>query len=225
MEKLSALLRVRPGVTALVGSGGKTTAMYQLASELAESGTVVCATTTHIFPPSHMPVWTEDDPEALAAALKAQRCLCAGAPGPEGKLSAPLLPIAALAGIADYVLVEADGARGLPLKAHLPHEPVIPPQAGDVILVAGASGLGRPAREAVHRPERFCELAGLPLDGAVTARALAAVIRAEGLGDKVFLNQADRPDRQEAALALAERLDRPAFIGALKRKEWRPCAL
>ena len=35
MEKLSALLRVRPGVTALVGSGGKTTAMYQLASELA----------------------------------------------------------------------------------------------------------------------------------------------------------------------------------------------
>ena len=51
------------------------------------------------------------------------------------------------------------------------------------------------------------------------------MIRAEGLGDKVFLNQADRPDRQEAALALAERLDRPAFIGALKRKEWRPCAL
>ena len=92
MEKLSALLRVRPGVTALVGSGGKTTAMYQLASELAESGTVVCATTTHIFPPSHMPVWTEDDPEALAAALKAQRCLCVGAPGPEGKLSAPSSP-------------------------------------------------------------------------------------------------------------------------------------
>ena len=92
MEKLSALLRVRPGVTALVGSGGKTTAMYQLASELAELGTVVCATTTHIFPPSHMPVWTEDDPETLAATLKAQRCLCAGAPGPEGKLSTPPHP-------------------------------------------------------------------------------------------------------------------------------------
>ena len=220
MEKLSALLRVRPGVTALVGSGGKTTAMYQLASELAESGTVVCATTTHIFPPSHMPVWTEDDPETLAAALKAQRCLCVGAPGPEGKLSAPLLPIAALAGIADYVLVEADGARGLPLKAHLPHEPVIPPQAGDVILVAGASGLGRPAREAVHRPERFCELTGLPLDGAVTARALAAVIRAEALAGKVFFNQVEGREDLDNGWTLAGLLDVPFYAGALQRGRW-----
>ena len=123
------------------------------------------------------------------------------------------------------MLVEADGSRGLPLKAHAPHEPVIPDCAGQTVLVVGSGGLGRPVREAVHRPEIFCRLARCGDGDAADPARTAAVIRAEGLGDKVFLNQADRPDRQEAALALAERLDRPAFIGALKRKEWRPCAL
>ena len=125
----------------------------------------------------------------------------------------------------EYVLAEADGSRGLPLKAHAPYEPVIPDCAGQTILVVGSGGLGRPVREAVHRPEIFCRLARCGDGDAADPARTAAVIRAEGLGDKVFLNQADRPDRQEAALALAERLDRPAFIGALKRKEWRPCAL
>ena len=35
---LSRLLGVRPGVTALIGGGGKTTAMYVLAGELAARG-------------------------------------------------------------------------------------------------------------------------------------------------------------------------------------------
>ena len=162
MEKLSALLRVRPGVTALVGSGGKTTAMYQLASELAESGTVVCATTTHIFPPSHMPVWTEDDPETLAAASEGPAVPVRGAHLAQRESSPPpSSPSPPWRGSRTMCWWRPMEPRGLPLKAHLPHEPVIPPQAGDVILVAGASGLGRPAREAVHRPERFCELAGL----------------------------------------------------------------
>ena len=130
-----------------------------------------------------------------------------------------------LAALWDYVLVEADGSRGLPLKAHASYEPVVPSCAGLTILVAGCSGLDRPIREAVHRPEIFCRLARCGDGDAADPARTAAVIRAEGLGDKVFLNKADRPDRQEAALALSERLDRPAFIGALKRKECRPCAL
>ena len=89
-----------------------------------------------------------------------------------------------------------------------------------MILVAGASGLGRPAREAVHRPERFCELAGLPLDGAVTARALAAVIRAEALAGKVFFNQVEGREDLDNAWTLAGLLDvavlcRSAAKGAL----------
>ncbi len=58
------------------------------------------------------------------------------------------------------MLVEADGSRRLPLKAHAPHEPVIPKEAGCVLCVVGAHGFDRPIREAVHRPEQFCTLTG-----------------------------------------------------------------
>ena len=54
---------------------------------------------------------------------------------------------------------EAAGSRGLPVKAPLAHEPAVPPEAGLTVVLAGASGFGRPVREAVHRPERFCALA------------------------------------------------------------------
>ena len=49
--ELWELLGVRSGVTALIGGGGKTTAMYTLARELRQKGTVICAATTHIAPP------------------------------------------------------------------------------------------------------------------------------------------------------------------------------
>lgn len=56
--------------------------------------------------------------------------------------------------LADYTLVEADGSKGLPLKAHAPHEPVIPPQSNQTILVLGAEGLGRTVAQAGAPPGR-----------------------------------------------------------------------
>jgi len=51
------------------------------------------------------------------------------------------------------VLVEADGAAGRPLKAWAAWEPVIPGQTCLLVVMAGASGLGRPLTPAwVHRP-------------------------------------------------------------------------
>ena len=49
MDKLCDLLDIRPGVTALIGGGGKTTLMYHLARELRERGTVAVTTTTKIW--------------------------------------------------------------------------------------------------------------------------------------------------------------------------------
>ena len=54
---LTEALGIRPGVTALVGAGGKTSALLQLARELRSAGhTVAITTTTHIFPPARRPV-------------------------------------------------------------------------------------------------------------------------------------------------------------------------
>lgn len=161
-------------------------------------GTVILCTTTHIRPFPAYPLLTEPTPEIVRQALANSRVLCLGTPCENNKLTAPALPLDVLAGLADYVLVEADGSRQLPLKAHGPQEPVIPlPAAGPSAwqappASAGPSGrrsTGRsgsapsPARRKRPQPRR--ELA---------ARALLA----EHLCDTVFLNQLDRPEQLPA---------------------------
>ena len=217
---LSEMLSVRPGITALIGGGGKTTAMYTLARELSEDATVVCTTTTHIYPPDHLPVLDGKNDGKLAAALGWCRCVCVGIPTQEGKLAAPEFSPYRLAELANYVLVEADGARGLPVKAHLSHEPVIPQFVGLTLSVVGASGFGRPVREVVHRWERFCTLTGAAPEEPVTADNLAKLLIAEGLEDKILINQAETPETVEQARRLAALLPRPVFAGSLQGGIW-----
>ena len=70
MEELWKILGVTKGVTAVIGSGGKTSLLYELAEELRSYGTVLLATTTHIMRPPQYPF--VQTPEELAAALVAE---------------------------------------------------------------------------------------------------------------------------------------------------------
>lgn len=219
--ELWELLGVRPGITALIGGGGKTTAMYTLARELAARGSVICTTTTRIAPPEHLPLWNPSCLEELSAVLPASGCICLGTRTAEGKLAAPALPPEALAEAADYVLAEADGSQRLPVKAHLSHEPVIPANTGLTVVMVGASGFGRPIREAVHRWERFCQLTGASPEDPVTAENLAASLALEGFGDLIFVNQAEASSAMREARRLAALSSRPVFAGALRGGVWR----
>ena len=128
-----------------------------------------------------------------------------------GKLSAPAEPLNELAQRFDYVLAEADGSKRLPLKAHAAWEPVVPAGTANVVWVVGASGLGKPVTEVVHRPELFCERCGCEPTDAATLERVAQVLNAElqmlNLSNaRIMLNQADTladptmADRFEAAL-------------------------
>ena len=108
-------LGVPCGVTAVIGSGGKTTLLSALSRELP--GTVILTTTTHILPFEGVPLLTAPTEDEVRAALARSRVLCLGTPAPENKLTAPSLPFSLLEQLADYVLVEADGSRRL-LGAH-----------------------------------------------------------------------------------------------------------
>lgn len=224
--RLWELLEIRPGVTAVTGGGGKTTLLRTLGEELAETGSrVLLCATTKIFPFEGLPNLTDPAETALAEALEARRLVCAGAPVPgTGKLTAPGIPMRKLAVLADYVLAEADGAAGRPLKAHAPHEPAVPPEANQTVHVIGASGFGRPVREAVHRPERFCALTGLEIEAPVTPEALAEVLRMEASAAwspiRVFVNQAEDGAALAAAGRLAALLPWPVYAGALQRRSW-----
>lgn len=205
MGIFSEALAIRPGVTAIIGSGGKTSLLYRLADELKDGGSVLVTTSTHILPPEHLPVYTRTG--------RVRGVCCVGTPCGI-KLTAPEQSFEELAGLADFVLVEADGSAHLPIKAHASHEPPIPPNANNRILVVGVSGLNRPVGEAAHRAERFRALSGSEL---ASPEAVAAVIRAEALCDRVVLNQAEtNPD---AARQLAALLPYPVLLTTLNKGE------
>lgn len=218
---LAALLGVRPGLTAILGGGGKTTLLFALALELADAGRVIVTTSTKIRRPDSLPVLDPSTEEALRAALAAASPLCLGSPRPEDKLAAPALPFGALLRCADYVLTEADGSRGLPAKAHAPHEPVIPPEAGAQILVLGADAFGQPIRAVCHRPERFCALTGAELDASLTPALWARLIAAEGYGNMIYVNKCESPVDWEHAAVLARLVDLPVAAGSLRERTWR----
>ena len=220
--KLAKALDVRPGVTAIIGGGGKTTLMECLAAELSAQARVIVCTTTHIYPEQNMPCLVSPSGEKVRAGLARTRCVCVGSVSESGKLSAPELPFRTLCAMADYVIVEADGSKRLPLKAHAAHEPVIPPEANQTILVVGASGFGRPMHESVHRAAIAAQELGVSADTAVTPELWARFLNLEALHTRVLVNQADGEPEQETAKALAEGLSCPVCMAALQ-KGWIKC--
>ena len=237
---LASALKIEPGITAIIGSGGKSTLLRALGLELMRaSGRVLLCTTTHMFPVAGVP-WDGSSRRLDAApwkpgALHAPGCTCeacaglargsicqAGVLDPEtGKLSSPVEPLDQLAQRFGYVLAEADGSKRLPLKAHAAWEPVIPAGTANVIWVVGASGLGKPVDEVVHRPELFCERCGCKPTDTATPERVAMVLNAElqmlSLGTaRVILNQVDTLADPAMADRFETALNRPIIATSLK---------
>ena len=202
-EALGVTSDSRGEVVAFVGGGGKTTAMFRLAAELASRppqqaqtrrlpGTprgerVLVTTTTHIFPPDSPdlppPVLADTLTELLAKTRTAfarhtvvvvARCL-----NPDGRLAG--IDPDWIATLHDksrtHVLVEADGSKSRPFKAPAEHEPVIPASADLVVPVVGLSVIGQPlSDECVHRAERVAALSGLKMDDRIGAESVCRVL-------------------------------------------------
>lgn len=206
---LTALLEIAPGTTSVVGSGGKTTLLRTLANILP--GTVALTTSTRIFPFEGMPVFDGSSLDDVREALSSNRAACIGSPADAGKLSAPRCSFEELCRCADYVLIEADGSRGLPLKAHERWEPEVPACSTQTILVVGARGLNQPIRDSVHRAKRFCELAACRESDLATPERVARAINVEALATRVLISQVT-PLTRHAAEELASMLNAPASL-------------
>ncbi len=227
---LSDALGIRKGqVFALVGGGGKTGTMLTLSRELTNRGWRVLASTTTRVGPSvatSMPVLTmtgDEPPEELARVLsETGLAFLSTGRGGDGKFLGVdpwILTTIRDRDLADVVLVEADGARQMPLKAPGEHEPLLPPGVDLVSPVAGLDALGQPIRPgSVHRPELVRRLTGSDV---VTAAVIADVLTADAGGMKgipdsagvcPILNKLDTVQREVAlevaAAVLARRPDR-----------------
>lgn len=152
-----------PRIISFVGSGGKTTSMSRLAAELAERGfKVLVTTTTHIACPSEGQVCKAKEAKEILNVAWESNILTAGRPISSetnldiGKLSMMngLDDSATLKKImetADFILIEADGAKCLPLKVPAEYEPVFLPQTGLVIACVGLSSVGKTFGETCFR--------------------------------------------------------------------------
>lgn len=215
---------------AVIGAGGKTTAVRSLAHRLS-GFSVLWTTTTHIYPalPEDCRLRLAAPTGAeLAAALAEPGVVCAGTPA--GEKWTALSPAAwtAACKAADYIVCEADGAHCLPLKLHRPDEPVVPAGTTHVLIVAGLSALGRPVGEVVHRYALHPAWAAAPATPVGVAELCLCAEEAAarcGLPQKnirLLFNQADDETQIEAGRQAAAALSRQGFacrVGALQKDD------
>jgi len=216
-EHNKALLEVIPfkssELISVVGGGGKTSTIFSLANEYADKGfSVLVTTTTAIFHPDREG-WKYDflhlgDRQKVLKehyTLKSKITVAGKLyDSNSGKIKGYLPDeIDALysSGSFDYILVEADGSKRLPVKAPAEHEPVIPLLSTTTIGVIGLSCLGKPIdSDTVHRLDQFIEVTSSSIGDCITPSILAKLIGEEkglfkstpALAKKVLiLNQAD----------------------------------
>jgi probable selenium-dependent hydroxylase accessory protein YqeC len=238
MNLVQALTPKMPARVAIVGGGGKTSALFQLARQL--NGQSWVSTTTHLgtdqlgFADKHFIVNRVMDVE-VEQWLSQKVTLLTGEFTPDDRVEGPgdelLQQLYRLA--EDHrvsILVEADGSRSRPIKAPGINEPATPAWAEMVITVVGLSALGLPFTEAtVHRVDPFIRITGLPVGQPITIENIRDLLASPLGGLKnspanavkaALLNQADTPEICEQAKKIAPELIRAGYdyvlVGSLK---------
>jgi len=213
---------------AVVGGGGKSTLCFALAEALRLKGARVISTTTtkvrheeaKAYPRLVLDSPDGPDLEAIKKGLDEAGNVFVGQEFLEnGKVEGISLTVAddlfRMPGV-DYVIIEADGAAGRPLKAPAAHEPVIPGSVTRVIALMGLEALGKPlGLDTVFRLALFKVLTGLEEGDILNPEGLArAFDEKAGLFKNtpssarrtVFLNQLDIFPDDRPAHDMARRL-------------------
>ncbi|MBI5826061.1 MAG: putative selenium-dependent hydroxylase accessory protein YqeC [Chloroflexi bacterium] len=222
----------------LVGAGGKSTALFQLARQIQPA--IVTAT-------SHLGTWQTPlaDQHIIARELSdLQKLTNQGVTLVTGEVEnerTKPIPSESLNWLYEKsktlnipLLIEADGSSQKPIKAPAPHEPPIPDFSEVVIVVAGLSAIGKPLEEKhVHRPEFFSQLCSLGIGEPITPKEIIATLTHPHGGLKnipanarriAFLNQADTPELQSTGGEMARELLRhfdSVVVGSLLQNSFR----
>ena len=199
--------------------------MFALAEQLP--GRVVLTTTTRIFAAQTRQAAEscsieDQDWEERLDTFESSLLVVAGVEGDRAVGVPPELPCQMLTrpGV-DWVVVEADGSRMLPVKAPAEHEPVVPVETTLLIPVVGIDALSEPIREVAHRPELVSGITGLTPEQTLTPEALAILLtsRQGGLKDAppdarvaVLINKVETPTQLELANVVARHVLCDAYV-------------
>jgi probable selenium-dependent hydroxylase accessory protein YqeC len=232
MFSLKHSLRLKNGgIISLVGAGGKTTLMFRLARELSGQGVAVLTTTTTKI---YMPTLRQSAAVIVAQSAKAflnqartilkrHRHISAGSRVVhfQDKLkgfSPDVIDHIWQSGLFRWIIVEADGAAGRPVKAPAAHEPVIPKSTKWVLGIVGLEAVGKPlSARWVFRPQLVSQVTGCAEGSILNESAIVDLLLDRngilkdvppGASRLAFLNQADGPDRLETGRKIAQMLVR-----------------
>ncbi|MEQ8841788.1 MAG: selenium cofactor biosynthesis protein YqeC [Acidimicrobiales bacterium] len=178
IDQLAAALA--PGATSvvsLVGGGGKTTALFALGRQLP--GRVLLSTTTKMGSDRRdgLEPLVGATAAQISAALDRDRVALAWKRVEDHRaVGYPPAECTAWHGLADHLVLEADGSRRRPFKAPAEHEPVVPGATTLLVACVGAAAFGAPIEEVCHRPESVARLAGCETGDVLSPVRLAAVL-------------------------------------------------
>ncbi len=146
-------------IISIVGGGGKTTTMLYIGRYFAKRGKkVVITTTTHIIKPEEY-IEIDSAKELEKFEFKDEPVVIGKDVG-EKLASLDIIEVRELNKYADIVLVEADGAKRLPIKIPREGEPVIPENTDICIVCMGIDAVGKKISEKCFRYERAVKLFG-----------------------------------------------------------------
>ena len=191
IAEIAKLQAQNPALTvSIVGSGGKTTLMKELADEL--SGPVLCATSTKLgveqalYFDQHI-VWNETEKEApnLFPENAKSYLISSGITGDSNHQRINNLSEKQFERLHQLCLekelpliIEADGAKCKSLKAPAAWEPVIPTFTDLVVVVVGLRDLMKPlSEEVVFRSELFSKISYLPMGEPIDIDAICRYLK------------------------------------------------
>ena len=194
-------------VISISGGGGKTSTLFRLAYELKDYK-VLITTTTKILKPEisddYDIIIEKNSEKFLKEIHQHKNHIICGSSMPEGTRKFIGCAIPFLKDIKDhfdFVLIEADGSAGRPVKAPATHEPVIADFTDIYIGVLGLDCLGKRAdSQNVHRPEIFSQIRQKPPEQRIKVEDLVKLINSpdglfknapENCQKVVLLNKAD----------------------------------
>ena len=177
METAFPFLLEPDHVVSLLGGGGKTTLLYEMAGFGVRNGqNVLVTTSTHLYRPPEE--WRDRTLKEVERKFQAG---CAAIIGSDcrdpKKIAMPEEQLFETARKkADLTLIEADGTKHLPCKVPAEHEPALLSCSDLVVGVTGLSALGQPLEKSCFRAKLAAERLGCPMDHRITEEDLAQLI-------------------------------------------------